>query len=185
MKYVPLLVIFTFLLSAGCSKPDNGDCPSSSDTPTEAYRRLYAAVKGKDTDAIKTQMSSRTLSFAESVGARQNKRIDQVFENGFTATTFSANLPEIRDERVDCKMGAVEVYNSRDSKWEDLPFVLENGQWKLAVGDMFAGTYKSPGKGRAQKEAEAANAMGNKTNVIHPNVNIPGMTTNSPPANAK
>jgi len=72
-------------------------------------------------------------------------------------------------------MGAIEVYNSKDSRWEDLPFVLEDGKWKLAVGDLFAGTYKSPGKGRDALEKEAANAA-------NPNMTqapMPNMTSNT------
>jgi hypothetical protein len=180
MKYLLFSIFCSMLLCVACNKADSSSAPgSTSDSPTEAYKRLYAAVKNKNTDEIKSQMSSRTLTFADSVAAQQNKPIDKVFENGFTATTFSPNLPEIRDERVNGEMGAVEVYNSRDSRWEDLPFVLENGKWKLAIGEMFANTYKSPGKGRAQKEAEAANSAGNNMTIIRPNVNVPGMTTNT------
>lgn len=56
-------------------------------------------------------------------------------------------------------MGALEVWNSTDKKWEDLPFVREESGWKLAIGDVFANTYRSPGKGRDMIEKEAANAM--------------------------
>ena len=62
-------------------------------------------------------------------------------------------------------MGAVEVWNSRDSKWEDLPFVKEDGMWKLAVGDVFAGSYQSPGMGLDRKEKEAANAVANNAPI--------------------
>ena len=68
-------------------------------------------------------------------------------------------LPNIRDERVKDNMGALEVWNSKESKWEDLPFMVEGGQWKLAIGEMWANTWKSPGKGRDQIEKEAANAL--------------------------
>ena len=104
-------------------------------------------------------MSKQTLDFATAVAQRQNSPVEKVLENGFTATTFSENLPEIRDERVDGTNGAVEVWNSKESKWEDLPFLKEDNGWKLAVGDLFKGTWKSPGKGRAAREMEAANAM--------------------------
>jgi hypothetical protein len=69
-------------------------------------------------------------------------------------------------------MGAVEVWNAKDRRWEDLGFVREDGRWKLAFGDQFAGTFKSPGKGRAQKEAEAANAMGNNMIQMDPPANM-------------
>ena len=54
------------------------------------------------------------------------------------------------------------------------PFVNEGGSWKLAIGEMFAGTFKSPGKGRDQKEKEAANAANPVNNMIPVNVNPNG-----------
>lgn len=125
--------------------------------PADGYKKLYSAVKSKNTDAIKARMTAKTLSFAEVAAKRNNTPIEKVFENGFTATTFAETLPEIRDERIKENMGAVEVWNANDRRWEDLPFILEGGEWKLAIGDLFAGTYKSPGRGRAMREAEATN----------------------------
>ncbi len=116
----------------------------------------------------------------------QNKTVEQVYSNGLTGTTFSETLPEIRDERIKDNMAAVEVYNSHEKKWEDLPFVLEDGKWKLGIGDAFKGSYQSPGKGRAQKEMDAANALGNNKIVENPaaNTNTMGMTVNNQPNNA-
>ncbi len=126
-------------------------------TPTETYKRLFAAVKSKDTEAIKHELSKKTLAFADFAAGRQKITVEKVLENGLTATTFSESLPEIRDERINADSGSVEVWNSKDSLWEDLPFVKEDGVWKLALGELFGGTFKSPGKGRAMKEREAAN----------------------------
>jgi hypothetical protein len=139
-------------------------------SPTDSYKGLYAAVKSKDTEAIKKWMSKKTLGFAEGVAAQQKQPIEEVFKNGFTGTTFAASLPPMRDERIKDDMGALEVWNSKDQRWEDLPFVKEEGGWKLAVGDLFAGTYESPGKGQAAKDAEEANKMTNNT-IMAPNVN--------------
>lgn len=151
-----LIVLVASLLSCETAAP-----VGRGGTPTEAYKQLYTAVKSKNTEEIKKVLSKKTHAFAEMVAARQNNPIEKVFENGFTATTFSETLPEIRDERVSGEWGAVEVYNSKDKRWEDLGFVMEDGGWKLAIGEMFGGTFKSPGVGRAIKEAEAANLMSN------------------------
>lgn len=144
-------------------------------TPTEAYKQLFAAVKAKDIEAIKRNFSKKTNEFALMAAERQNSPIEKVYANGFTATTFAESLPEVRDERIAGDMGAVEVWNSKESRWEDLPFVKEEGVWKLAVGDMFAGTYQSPGRGRDSLEKEAANAMSNTVVPVVPanNANIP------------
>jgi hypothetical protein len=147
--------------TAGCSIVPTG-------SPTEAYKQLYAAVKSKDTEKIKAVMTKKTQEFAQMVAARQNTPLEKVFENGFTATTFAESLPEIRDERVNCEYGAVEVRNSKDNRWEDLGFIYEDGAWKLAIGEMFGGTFKSPGVGRAIKEQEAANLLSNNMVPVNP-----------------
>lgn len=171
-------LLTTLLASMFACQPDTtgGGGSSTSGSPTEAYKQLYAAVKSKDIEKIKATMSKNTQAFAQMVASRQNSPIEKVFENGFTATTFSDSLPEIRDERISGEYGAVEVFNSKDKRWEDLGFIYEDGGWKLAIGEMFGGTFKSPGVGRAIKEQEAANVLSN--NMIPANVGNVNMNAN-------
>lgn len=178
-KYLFVLLALTILtagVSIGCG--EGSDANSGNDSPTEAYKRLFAAVKSKNTEAIKEQLSKKTIELGVMSSQKFNKPLAAAYENGFTATTFSETLPTIRDERVKDDMGAVEVWNAKDTKWEDLPFIYEDGRWKLAMGDAFAGTYKSPGKGRALSEGEAANAGSNRTVKLPANVGINGSTAN-------
>jgi hypothetical protein len=170
-KIIACFFALVLLLTAlSCGNAPSAPAASGGDSPTETYKRLYAAVKAKDTEAIKALVSKKTHDLANMASQRNNVPIDKVYENGFTATTFSPTLPEIRDERISDDMGAVEVYNSKDSRWEDLPFVKEDGTWKLGFGDQFAGTYKSPGMGRDQKEKIAANSMPGANAVVPANV---------------
>jgi len=153
------------------------------DSPTQAYKDLYAAVKSKDTEAIKKQLSKKSIEFGVMASQRNNTPVEKVYENGFTATTFAANLPQMRDERISGDMGALEVWNSKDKVWEDLAFIKEDGAWKLAVGDMFAGSYKSPGPGRDLLEKQAANAAANAElpPAANSNANAPIIVTNANP----
>lgn len=146
----------------------------SNDTPTEAYKRLYSAVKSKNTEVIKKELTKKTIEFAGFASHQNNQPIEKVFENGFTSTTFSETLPAIRDERVVDNMGAVEVWNTKESKWEDVPFMKEDGKWKLAIGELFQGLYKPDvvGRGRAFKEAEAANALRGNQMMPAPGINV-------------
>jgi hypothetical protein len=155
-----LLVLAAFVSIMACGGGGVAAPGSGADSPTEAYKRLYAAVKAKNTDQIKATMTQKSLDFAEMVSGKNNTPIEKVFENGFTATTFSEKLPEIRDERIKENFGSVEVWNAKESRWEDLPFIKDNGTWKFAMGELFAGSFESPGKGRDMKEKEAANAVG-------------------------
>lgn len=192
-KILTVTISLIFVLTMiSCNKQEAKDANSgnqstspvevgNAETPTDAYTMLYKAVKAKQTDAIKKMMSQKTVGFAEGVAGQQKKPVAQVFENGFTATTFSPTMPQMRDERVKENMGALEVWNEKDKKWEDLPFIKEDDGWKLAIGDIFAGTYQKPAKGQAQIEDEASN-----TNKMIPygNGNFNGaIPSGKPPAN--
>lgn len=162
-----LLLLAGALVFATCSStPVAG--PIEGDSPSEAYKRLFQATKSKNTEAIKAEMTAKTIDFGVMAAQKNNKSLEATYENGFTATTMTDNLPNIRDERINGEMGAVEVWNTNEKKWEDLPFMIENGRWKLAIGELWAGTYKSPGKGRDIKEREAANAMATPVIPISP-----------------
>jgi hypothetical protein len=155
-----LMAVAFSLFAISCNKTATTIEPGKAASPTEAYKMLFTAVKGKDTEKIKMMMSSSTVKFVEGAAAQQNKPVDEVYKNGLTATTFAETMPEIRDERIKDNFGKVEVFNSKDNRWEDLAFVNEEGGWKLAVGDLFAGTFQNPAKSQAQLEAENANSSG-------------------------
>ncbi len=176
-KYFALTILLALgAIFMACGESPSGNTTSATtnpnDTPTEAYKRLYAAVKAQNTEAIKAEFSKNSVSLAQSQAGRTKAPVEEVFKNGLTATTFAERLPEIRDERVNGKMGAIEVWNSKDSKWEDLPFIREESGWKLAVGDVFAGNWVSPGPGRDAKERAAANAVSGNSNVVNVMSNV-------------
>ena len=180
------LLILTVAALFSCqdqSKVKNTQLTNPNDTPTEAYKRLFAAVKKKDVEAIKNEFSAKTKEFAKAVATRQNVPLEKVFSNGFTSSTFSDQLPEIRDERIKDDMGAIEVWNSGENRWEDLPFVRESDGWKLAIGELFSGTYKSPGTGTSVIDQEAINAMSGNKSVQ--NGQMPANLNNPPAANAR
>lgn len=178
MKRLFLLITALSILGLGFACGGAGQITGTgggAGSPTEAYKKLYAAVKSKDVEAIKQQLTKKTIDFGAMAAQRNNTPLEKVYENGFSATTFSDTLPEIRDERVKDNMGAIEVWNTKESKWEDLPYMMEDGGWKLAVGELFAGTYKTPGRGRDALEKEAANALNNSALTPPPvnNANAP------------
>jgi hypothetical protein len=169
MKYRNIQKIISLILLLGCAvlifscqKQGEGLNAQNPNAATgdlaDAYKKFFAAVKSKDTEQIKAVMSKNSLGLAEFAAGQQKKPVDEVLKNGFTATTFADTLPNMRDERIKDDFGAIEVWNAQDKKWEDLPFIKEDGAWKFAVGDMFKGSYQSPGKPMSVKEQEAANA---------------------------
>jgi hypothetical protein len=158
--------------------PTMTDVPvGGAKTPSEAYRMLFAAVKSQDPAKIKTMLSKGSMGLAEMASAQQKKPVEEVIKNGFTETTFVDNYPQMRDERTKDGFGAVEVWNAGRKQWDNIPFVFEDGSWKLAIGDDFAGKWKSPGKGQAVIEQENANANNPNATIQRlpaPNANTAG-----------
>ena len=174
LTFAAFAILFTACTEGGITRQDS---------PTEAYKRLFSAVKSKNTEAIKQQLSKKTVSLGEMSAQRFNKTYDDFFANGMTSTTLADTLPTLRDERVKDDMGALEVWNAKENKWEDVPFIFEDGAWKLAVGDGFAGTYQYPGKPQDFREKEAANAVANRNVIVNPGVNMNSVP--SRPRNSK
>ncbi len=164
IKIISVFLLLTFAFwNLACATQtaqinDNSNSGSGAQTPTEAYKMLFAAVKGKDSEKIRQLMSKSSLGLAEFSGSQQKKPIDEILRNGLLAPMLAPSITEIRDERIKDNFGAIEVFNSQTNMWEDLPFILEDGGWKVAVGDVFQDKYKSPGKGKAQTEREASNS---------------------------
>ena len=121
-------------------------------SPSATYARLFAAVKAKNSEAIKREMSTASLNLGEMASGQTQKPIEEVLKNGFSETTFSATLPQMRDERIKNGFGAVGVWNDTRKEWEDIPFIFEDGVWKAAFGDMFSGKFQSPGKLSSQSK---------------------------------
>ncbi|MCY7375322.1 MAG: hypothetical protein LH472_05045 [Pyrinomonadaceae bacterium] len=166
-KVINLFLLLTVaVFSFSCSQQAAQNSNSSSvgggkqaQSPTEAYKMLFAAVKAKDAEKIKQMMSKNTLGLAQFNAERQKISLEKSVENGLVAPTMSDALTEIRDERVKDNFGSVEVFNQKENRWEDLPFLLEDGGWKLAIGDLFQGSFESPGRSKGEIEREATNTL--------------------------
>jgi len=148
-------------------------------TPTDAYKLLFEAVKAKDTGKIQQLFSMKSTALALSAAKQYNKSLEKQLEYAMQETAMADSLPEIRDERVKDNFGAIEVFNQKANQWDDTVFVFEDGGWRLAIGEQWANTYKSPGKGQAQIEREAATASGNNMIKITPNTNGANIPSNS------
>ncbi len=166
-KLFALFLIFFAAFAAACQNN------SSSDTPNQAFKRLHAAVQKKDSAAIKKEMSRTSLQFAESMAGMQKITVEEFLKNGLTKAAMGAEPPATRDERIKGDFAALEVQNP-EGVWEDLPFIKEDGLWKLAVGDVFKGSFQSPGApaSRANAPQMMPTVMPNAVNPTV-NANIP------------
>ncbi len=159
--------------------PTMTDVPvGNAQTPSEAYRMLFAAVKSQDPVKIKSMLSKGSMGLAEMASGQQKKTVEEVIKNGFSETTFADNYPQMRDERIKGDFAAVEVFNETRKQWDDVPLIKEDGSWKVAFGDQFGGSWKSPGKGQNVIEQENANAN-NPNSMIQKNPNSNSNTSSN------
>jgi hypothetical protein len=157
---------------ADAKPPTMTDYPvGNAQSPSEAYRMLFAAVKSQDSAKIKSMLSKGSLSLAEVWGGQQKKPVEEVIKNGLHETTMADKMPQLRDERTKGDFAAVEVWNETRKKWDDIPLVKEDGHWRVAFGDQFFGKWQSPGKGQSMVEQEAANAKNPKMVPVNPMAN--------------
>lgn len=110
---------------------------SESDV-AQAYRSLFEAVKRKDIEAIKNSMSKLTMYLAEFMAETYKKPIEKVIENGMTETTMQPDFPEIANEKINGNQATI-IVKKADGKWDQIPFVFEDGLWKLALGEVMQG----------------------------------------------
>ncbi len=105
-------------------------------TPTATFKAYVEAVKSKDTDSVKKTFSKGSLEFFEKAAKAQNKTVDEMLKTGITDEVASAAAPEMRNEKIEGDSATLEVKDNKSGKWETVPFVKEEGQWKIALEKM-------------------------------------------------
>ena len=100
-------------------------------SPTETLKALSAASAKKDVDGIKKYLSKGTLERLEIGAKEQNKTADELLK-GKDGAPFP-KLPELGAETIEGDTATLEVRNAETREFEKLPFVKENGEWKVAI----------------------------------------------------
>ncbi len=114
------LVVVSAISCAGESKPA---------TPKETFQTYTKAVKAKDITAMKLLLSAETIKMHEQEAAAQKVTLDDIVKRE-TLISEGQAVVKVRNEKIDGERATLEVENAFGS-WETLPFVFENGQWKI------------------------------------------------------
>ena len=99
-------------------------------SPTATAKAFYDAVKAKDVAGIKATMSKNSLDMMEKFAKMQNKSLDDALKepnNSKMPASF-----ESQNEKINGDTATLEV-KDENGKWDSLPFVKEDGQWKIAL----------------------------------------------------
>ncbi len=118
---IVLVSIFAVLLAA-CGQPKVA-------SPVDTFKTYTKAIKQKDTTTMKLLLSDATIKMHEREAKAQGVTVDDIVKR---ETIFSENQKtvEFRNEKIDGDKATIEIKNIYN-KWEKLPFVLEEGAWKI------------------------------------------------------
>jgi len=124
MRFWPkIIVLAIFLFVASCG-PE-----SRPSTPKDTFMAYTAAIKKKDLTTMKLLLSESSRKMHEQEARARGVTLDDVIK---TQTLFKEDqtLVKLRDQKIDGDRATLEVQNSYGD-WETLPFVKEEGIWKI------------------------------------------------------
>ena len=117
--------IMVFLLAAlafACGEPR----PAS---PVETFKTYTKAARNKDYTTMKLLLSDATLKMHEEQAKAQGTDVDEIIKRE-TLLGENQRTAEYRDEKIDGDRATLKFKNGSGA-WEILPFVREDGVWKI------------------------------------------------------
>jgi hypothetical protein len=104
-------------------------------TPTIVLKTHIESMRKNDLAAIRQNLSSGTLKMTEQAAQAQNISTDEVLED-MSRQANDANKDaaiETRNEQIAGEIASVELKNAATGTWDKIPFVKEDGRWKIAL----------------------------------------------------
>jgi hypothetical protein len=124
-NYKTILVAFLALAFASCSMFQQAA------TPTDTLKKFVEASQKKDVEAIKQTLSSGTIKMIEESAKKQNITLEESLKKD--DSNALKEMPETRNEKIEGDTATVEVKNKATNDWDKIPFVKEDGKWKIAL----------------------------------------------------
>src|SRR3954466_8129098 len=118
-----VIIAFGGSLSSSCS---SGKQPA---TPVETFQTYVKALKKKDITTMKLLLSKDTLKMHQQEAKAEGVTLDDVVKRE-TLLGDGQTTVEYRNEKIDGDKATVEYKNSYGI-WETVPFVKEDGEWKI------------------------------------------------------
>ncbi len=146
----------------------------ATDSPTETLKKFIEASQKKDVETIKKLLSKGSLELIEKTAKEQNTTVDELLKKD--DGTQMKGLPETRGEKIEGDTASVEVKNQMKGDFETIPFVKEDGKWKVALDKFMQDVMK---KMNEEMNVPAPNAS------PADNTNAPNNAADKPSANKK
>lgn len=125
MKIFSLVLVFLLLFGVvSCNKT------RQADSPKDVFQKFLIAKADKDAETVKKLVSRNFLQMVEKEAEQQGTTVEELLK--VDTQSFANQSLELGDEKISGDTASVEVKNPRTGEWEKIPFVKENGEWKIA-----------------------------------------------------
>jgi len=130
--YQTIIIALVALFFIGCGGAANAP-PTAS--PTDVLKTYIDASDRKDLAALKQTFSKGTMKMYEDAAQKKQISLDEVIKDQFELAS-SAELKsklELGKETIEGDTATVEVKDNSTGNLERIPFVKEDGVWKVAL----------------------------------------------------
>jgi hypothetical protein len=117
-------------------------CNKSGSSPTATAKAFYEATKTKDVDGMKKALSKKSLEMMEAFAKMGNKSLDESLKE--SNPTKQPPSFEAQNEKINGDTATLDV-KDENGKWQSVPFVKEDGQWKIALDQLLEKAFSQMG----------------------------------------
>lgn len=119
-KIILFLLCVFFVAACGSREPQ---------TPVETFKTYVKAFKNKDIKTMKVLLSNATIKMHEQEAKAQNTTVDEIIKRE-TLLADGQKGVDYKDEKIEGDKATLQFKNSF-GVWETMPFVREDGVWKI------------------------------------------------------
>ncbi len=124
--YQTVIIVYCVLALAAC-----GATTTATVSPAATLNNFVEASKNKDVEMMKKLLSKGSMEAVEKVAVAKNTTVDKILVNNVSASL--KEMPETRNEKIEGDTASIEVKNKIVDSYETIPFVKEDGIWKVAL----------------------------------------------------
>jgi hypothetical protein len=117
-----VLALTVLAFGTACSKSSAGT------SPTEVFKAYYDAAVKKDFATAKKHLSKGSVALMEAGAKQQGKTFEQAMKDSPAA---DGPMPQLSNEKITGDTATVDI--SADGQKMAMPFVKEDGEWKIAM----------------------------------------------------
>ncbi|MEO6390215.1 MAG: DUF4878 domain-containing protein [Pyrinomonadaceae bacterium] len=109
-------------------------CGLFGGSPTASFKAYFEASKKKDVAGMKKYLTKGSLEMTEKTAKDQGKTLDEVLMAQAESSAKSNEKElETRNEKITGDTATLEIKNQTNGDWMTMPFVKEDGTWKIAI----------------------------------------------------